>query len=238
MRLVDGAEVANWVTGRLEVFFEGSWSQVCSAEFDSADADVACRQLGYGAGAVAGDPVNANTVFNGLANATKGVLPEAAITLSGCKGDEASLLDCPAEKGGLNPLIRGCTGETSLGLKLACVAMQETGPHHPLAADARAAVAAFACPHRDGFFAAAQPTPGLHGGDLSTSLRYMHAADVCEVDNMMDTVPALLAPCLAQFSCVWLRLVRCRYGTANGNANVNVSAMNNVWWCLMWRISS
>lgn len=40
-------EVANWDFGRLEIFFEGSWGQVCGSQFSDADATVACRQLGY-----------------------------------------------------------------------------------------------------------------------------------------------------------------------------------------------
>ena len=52
VRLMDHSTVANWQMDRLEVFFEGSWSQVCAREFDGPDADVACRHLGFGAGTV------------------------------------------------------------------------------------------------------------------------------------------------------------------------------------------
>lgn len=53
VRLIDVGEIDNWTIGRLQVYFEGSWSQVCSTNFDAPDADVACRQLGYGPGAIA-----------------------------------------------------------------------------------------------------------------------------------------------------------------------------------------
>ena len=33
--------------GRLEIFLQGEWGTVCNDGFDSIDADVACRRLGY-----------------------------------------------------------------------------------------------------------------------------------------------------------------------------------------------
>ena len=47
MRLVGMTNITNWETGNLELFFEGSWGQVCAAGFVGPDAAVACRQLGY-----------------------------------------------------------------------------------------------------------------------------------------------------------------------------------------------
>ena len=35
--------------GRLEVCFNGLWGSVCDDLFDQTDADVVCRELGYGA---------------------------------------------------------------------------------------------------------------------------------------------------------------------------------------------
>ena len=44
LRLVDGN---NPSSGRLEILKNGLWGTVCSISFDKADADVACKQLGY-----------------------------------------------------------------------------------------------------------------------------------------------------------------------------------------------
>ena len=43
IRLTDGG--ASY--GRLEVFFAGQWGTVCDDAFTIADAEVACRQLGF-----------------------------------------------------------------------------------------------------------------------------------------------------------------------------------------------
>lgn len=44
LRLVNGN---NPSSGRLEIFKNGLWGTVCSIHFNKADADVACKQLGY-----------------------------------------------------------------------------------------------------------------------------------------------------------------------------------------------
>ena len=53
VRLVslDG-RTSSLTAGRLEIQIEGVWGTVCDDGFGSAEADTACRQLGFPAGAV------------------------------------------------------------------------------------------------------------------------------------------------------------------------------------------
>ena len=118
MRLIDQSTVANWQIGRLEVFFEGSWSQVCAREFDGPGADVACRQLGFGAGTVS--PSGASRVPQGADRTL--VFPEVAVTLPGCNGTESSLLECgPAPERPPVSESRRCFESDNPGLFIACV---------------------------------------------------------------------------------------------------------------------
>lgn len=132
LRLINEEKAANWVTGNVEVFFEGSWSKVCAADFGAADAVVACRQLGYGAGTidgVAGSPMHELTdTIATMMNHTRGTASEAAISLSGCTGEEKALLDCPAAHGGARS-VRGCPSAGWEAMRLACVAEEETGTY-------------------------------------------------------------------------------------------------------------
>ena len=113
---------APWVSGRLEIFFEGSWSQVCGLGFDGFDADVACRQLGYGQG-------TANAVRRTAVGESEflefrrvnGSFAEVAVTKVGCTGAEESILECGGDSiiDGLR--TRECDEERDPGLFLSCV---------------------------------------------------------------------------------------------------------------------
>ena len=117
VRLVNETSIDNWQVGRLEVFFEGSWSQVCRGAFDGADADVACRQLGYGAGTV-----SVVASMSASADEHPVLFPEVAITLPACSGIEADLLQCGGEAiERLQSIDRGCYNAFGQGLILACV---------------------------------------------------------------------------------------------------------------------
>ena len=129
---MDQSYIDNWVAGRPEVFFEGSWSQVCGFAFDGSDADVACRQLGYGPGTAV--PEAAFTSSRSGSNEGPDVVPPVAIGKSGCTGSEDRLLDCPVDPK-LSALVsisirdsdRYCLTSSRPGLRIGCVAEPVSG---------------------------------------------------------------------------------------------------------------
>ena len=127
LRLVEEESIANWVTGRLQVFFEGSWTQACGVAFGAPAANVACRQLGYGAGTVV--PQDLTDTELAALRAT-GVVPQIAISGSGCVGTEERLVDCSSERPDPDFFFRrDCLSFNSVGLMLGCVAAPATGEH-------------------------------------------------------------------------------------------------------------
>ena len=87
LRLV-GGDVAN--EGRLEIFHDGQWGTVCDDRWGDADADVACRVLGYEEGSVDNAAQFGKAYFGAAAESVPIWLDDVL-----CTGSETSLLACP-----------------------------------------------------------------------------------------------------------------------------------------------
>jgi len=96
VRLVGGPSPA---VGRLEVYHSGEWGTVCDQAFDGAEADVVCKQLGYGFGLAFGSYqawLDAGGYQTTLRDYKYGNDPSRKIWMSEleCKGSEARLANC------------------------------------------------------------------------------------------------------------------------------------------------
>lgn len=62
-------DVNGYTTGTLQVFLNGAWGAVCNSNFDTADATVGCRQLGFKSGVIPPqEAAIAEAVRHGLPN--------------------------------------------------------------------------------------------------------------------------------------------------------------------------
>ena len=78
--------------GRVEIFYRGSWTTVCDHGWDSKDAKVVCKMLGFSSGST----LQGQSFLNGYYfKQGHGI---QRISNVRCTGEETSVLSCPLEK--------------------------------------------------------------------------------------------------------------------------------------------
>ena len=80
--------------GRVEIYYNGEWGTICDDGWDTADATVVCRQLGF----------YSSVIIFGSATHGQGTGPIWLSRLS-CFGNESSLFEC----GQLNVGTKNCS---------------------------------------------------------------------------------------------------------------------------------
>ena len=90
--------------GRVEVMFQGNWTAIYSDTWSLTDANVACRESGYG---------NALDIQTGKAFGS-GTGPKGLMDIS-CSGKESSLNDCPGYVSGDAHCVSGLTAGVVCG---------------------------------------------------------------------------------------------------------------------------
>jgi hypothetical protein len=97
LRLVDTVDVYGFTTGVVQVYIDGAWGTVCNQGFEQADAQVACKQLGFAHGAAISSLYDLELWDVRIQNAPEDVALPFALEYVGCSGSEARLVDCPVE---------------------------------------------------------------------------------------------------------------------------------------------
>ncbi|XP_077680317.1 antigen WC1.1-like [Eretmochelys imbricata] len=137
LRIVGGEDRCS---GRVEVWYRGSWGTVCDDSWDMADANVVCQQLGCGSAVSA----------PGEAAFGEGTGPIWVETLN-CRGTESSLWDCPARPWGESncghkeDAAVNCSGLSQANLSLSHVHFHPAPPRRPLTNSGRVTVPVVIC---------------------------------------------------------------------------------------------
>ncbi|XP_072039098.1 scavenger receptor cysteine-rich domain-containing protein DMBT1-like [Amphiura filiformis] len=115
IRLADGPSEYE---GRVEVYVDGEWGTVCDDEWDILDAEVVCRELGYGHAVAA---INAPAFGPGRGNVLMDDID--------CDGNEAELIHCRQKPWGQND----CNHHEDAGVRCQGNTAMETmwGPIRP-----------------------------------------------------------------------------------------------------------
>ncbi|XP_074851518.1 scavenger receptor cysteine-rich type 1 protein M130-like [Carettochelys insculpta] len=114
LRLVGGEDRCS---GRVEVWYRGSWGSICDDSWDMADAIVVCKQLGCGAAVSA----------LGEAALGEGTGPIWVERLH-CRGTESSLWDCPARPWGESD----CYHKEDAAVNCSGVTLKTDSPNTPV----------------------------------------------------------------------------------------------------------
>ena len=84
IRLVN-SDSSNKLSGRVELFHEGSWGTICDDDWDIDDAHVVCRQLGF--------PFASRAIASASFGQGSG---DILLDNVACNGREAFIEDCPS----------------------------------------------------------------------------------------------------------------------------------------------
>eukprot|EP00892_Ulva_mutabilis_P005573 jgi/Ulvmu1/3388/UM016_0004.1 len=94
LRLVSRVDINGFATGALQVFHNGAFGAVCDNQFGPAEADVACRQLGFIGGADLPLAIRGNVPTAQQRSAIEAILAPMVLENVACNGTEARLVDC------------------------------------------------------------------------------------------------------------------------------------------------
>ena len=125
LRLVDGTLTDADGTpceGRLEIYYNGAWGTICDDYWTEAEADVACRQLGFVGGSVDDWHRFRSAYFPPGTSDQAIVLDDVD-----CTGRESNLFECGVIAGSqLTPLSQNCKHKEDVGIR--CIKNSE-GPY-------------------------------------------------------------------------------------------------------------